>query len=269
MRRSLIWTAAGLLVMFATPAQAQTPATAQDATELAKQTQNPVSNLTSVPLQFNFNTGGDLVQRTMFNLNVQPVIPFQATTNWNIIARTILPLSSFPMPNDTRSAGIGDIQEQLFVSPAKPGSIVWGVGPIFSFPTATATPAETGTWAMGPTAVVLKMTGPWVFGGLISQLWPMSDAGGNPETDLFTLQPFVNYNFGHGWALSSSPILTANWNAASGQQWTVPLGAGITRTTVFNGRPMNLGVQYYYNVKRPDGGAGEQLRFIIALLYPR
>jgi hypothetical protein len=52
-----------------------------------------------------------------------------------------------------------------------------------------------------------------------------------------------------------------------GQEWTVPLGVGVT-TTVFNARPLNVGVQYYYNVERPDGAAGQQLRFIVALLYP-
>jgi hypothetical protein len=31
---------------------------------------------------------------------------------------------------------------------------------------------------------------------------------------------------------------------------------------------MNIGVQYYYNVERPDGSAGQQVRFVIALLYP-
>ncbi len=49
----------------------------------------------------------------------------------------------------------------------------------------------------------------------------------------------------------------------------VPLGVGVTRTTVFNHRPMNLGVQYYYNVERPDGSAGQQLKFVVSLLYPR
>jgi hypothetical protein len=107
-----------------------------------------------------------------------------------------------------------------------------------------------------------------VLGGVVSQIWPLADAGGEPETDLFTLQPFINCNFGEGWAASCAPIITANWNGPDGNQWTVPLGAGITRTTVFNRRPMSVGVQYYYNVERPDGAAGQQLRFIIALLYP-
>jgi hypothetical protein len=121
---------------------------------------------------------------------------------------------------------------------------------------------------MGPTAVVVKTTAKWVLGGLFSQLWPVSDAGGEPKTDLMTIQPFVNYNFGGGWAASFAPIITANWDATDGNEWTVPLGLGITRTTVFNGRPMNVGFQYYYNVKHPDGAAGEQFRFTLALIYP-
>jgi hypothetical protein len=164
---------------------------------------------------------------------------------------------------------VGDIQEQIFFVPAKTGAIIWGVGPALSLPTATATPFETGTWGAGATAVVVKIAGPFVLGGLFSQIWPMADAGDEPETDLLTIQPFVNYNMGEGWALSFSPLITANWDAPSGNEWNVPLGVGITKTTVFNRRPMNIGVQYYYNVERPDGSAAQQLRFVVALLYPR
>ena len=246
------------------------PAEAQyDVNALAKQTQNPVADLTAVPLQFNFNSGGDLEDRSLFLLNFQPVIPFKATANWNVIARSIVPIESVPGPDATRYSGIGDMQTQLFITPAKSGSFVWGVGPTLSFPTATAASSETGTWALGPSAVVVKMAGPWVLGGLISQLWPLHDAAGDPETDLFTLQPFVNYNLGHGWALAFAPIMTANWNAAEGNQWTVPLGFGISKTAIFNRRPVSLGAQYYYNVERPDGAPGEQLRFLVSFLFPR
>lgn len=82
------------------------------------------------------------------------------------------------------------------------------------------------------------------------------------------LQPAVNYNFGGGWAMSFSPAITANWDASAGNQWTVPLGLGITKTTIFNGRPMNLGLQYFGNVERPAASAGYQLRFAISLFYP-
>ena len=250
------------------PALAQQPAAAPDAGELAKQTQNPVANLVTVPFQFNFNNSGDLGQETFFNLNFQPVIPFKLNDDFNVIARTIIPINSAPGPNGTRYSGVGDIQAQLFVAPADAGDLVIGIGPMFSLPTATSTGFATGTFGAGVSAVVVKTTKSFVLGGLLSQIWPVADSGGEPKMDLFTFQPFVNYNFGGGWALSFSPIISANWDASPGNEWTVPLGGGITRTTVFNGRPMNLGIQYYRNLEYPDGAAGQQFRFTVALIYP-
>jgi hypothetical protein len=256
----------------ATTAAAQTPAAPaaaeHDATDLAKKTQNPVGDLISVPLQFNFNSGGGYLDQAGMNLNIQPVIPIHIGSGVTAIARTIVPVNTLPGPDGTRYSGFGDIQEEIFFSPAKAGSLTWGVGPIISMPTSTTAGTATGTWAAGPAAVVALTTGPWVLGGLMTQAWPMSDVNGDPKTDAFLVQPFVNYNFGKGWALAFAPSMTANWNAPSGQQWTVPLGLGITHTTVFAGRPMSLGVQYYDNVKHPDAAPGQQLRFVISLLYP-
>jgi len=261
--------AMAILVVVSSPARAQQPALeSQEATELAKKTQNPVGDLVTLPFQFNFNTGGDLGDETFFNLNFQPVLPFKLTSDWSMILRTIIPIDSVPAADGVSYSGFGDTQVQMYVTPSVPGRFIWGVGPMLSLPTATAAPVQTGTVGAGVGAVGLTMTGPWVIGALVNQYWPVVDSGGEPKTDLFVLQPFVNYNLAHGWALSFAPIITANWDAASGDQWTVPLGLGITRTTVFNGRPMNLGVQYYYNVARPDGSAAYQIRFIVALLYP-
>ena len=259
-----------LLFASFTPAHAEEPAEhPPDATELAKQTQNPVADLISVPFQFNFNSGGDLGDGTFFNLNFQPVIPFRLNENWNMIARTIVPVVSIPGPEGTRFSGIGDIQEQLFISPSKSGKIIWGVGPQFSLPSATTLPAQTGSWAAGPTFVLLTMNGPWVIGALLNNVWTFQDSGDSKEVNQFLLQPFVNYNFGKGWAIATAPIITANWDAHSGNQWTVPIGIGISRTTVFDGRPMSIGVQYYHNVERPDGSGANQLRFFVSLLYPK
>lgn len=265
--RSVV-TLAAVLSLAPALVQAQ-PAPAPDARELAKQTQNPVADLVSLPFQFNFNTGGDLEDQTAFNLNFQPVIPIQVSSGVKLIARTIIPVNSVPGPAFVRFSGTGDIQSQLFFTPAESGSIVWGVGPVFSLPTATAAPFATGTWAGGLGGVTVINAGDFVIGGLVSQFWPMHDDGDDIETDLLVIQPFINYNFGTGWALSFAPLITANWNAPSGEEWTVPVGIGITKTTVFNGRPMNIGVQYYDNVERPAGSAGKQIRFVVALLYPQ
>ena len=60
---------------------------AQDADELAKQTQNPVSSLISFPLQANWDFGLGDRDATGTLLNIQPVMPFAANDDTNIILR--------------------------------------------------------------------------------------------------------------------------------------------------------------------------------------
>jgi hypothetical protein len=213
-----------------------------DATALAKETQNPVGDVASIPFQFNFSNGGDLKDDTFLNLNFQPVVPLHVSSGLTLITRTIVPIVSFPAPGRTRLSGIGDIQEQLFFTAAHPGPIIWGIGPAFSFPTATTSPAKTGTWAAGGSFVVLTTPDPFVIGALVVQFSPLTDSNGPPRTNAFLLQPFINYNFGKGWALSTSPMFTANWDAPSDDRWTVPVGMGITRTFSLNRQPMSLGI---------------------------
>jgi hypothetical protein len=251
------------------PGAAQSPDAEHDVTDLAKETQNPVGDIVSVPFQFNFNSGGFYKDQTFFNLNFQPVIPIHITPRWTYITRTIVPIVSIPTGPDTSSSGVGDIQEQTFFTPARPARIIWGIGPAFSFPTATASPAKTGTWAGGGSVVLLAQPGPFVLGSLFTQLSPMHDANGAPKVNSFLWQYFINYNFGKGWALTTAPSITANWTAADGQKWTVPVGGGISRTLVFNRQPMTLGFQYYYNPVRPDNSNSTTLRLVLALIYPQ
>ena len=97
--RSACAVVAAWLTVIAAPVFAQQPEPPPDATELAKKTQNPVGDVTALPFQFNFNTGGDLGDETLLNLNFQPVIPFKLTDNWTMIARSIVPLYSVPGAN--------------------------------------------------------------------------------------------------------------------------------------------------------------------------
>jgi hypothetical protein len=77
----------------------------------------------------------------------------------------------------------------------------------------------------------------------------------------------VNFNLADGWAISYAPIMTANWKLDN-DQWTIPVGLGVSKVTNIGKQPINLGLQYYNNVARPETSGSSQLRFVAALLYP-
>ncbi|MGH7674199.1 MAG: hypothetical protein ACREMV_02915, partial [Gemmatimonadales bacterium] len=162
-------------VVLALAASPTLAAAQEDPTALAKKTQNPVGDLVSMPFQFNFNTGGAFDDATFY--------------------------AELP------ARGADQAVAALFLTPAQPGGVMWGVGAVLSFPTATNDAVRTGAWAAGPSVVLLAMPGPWVIGALANQPSTFHDEGGAPEVTQFLIQPFVNYNFGQGWAFSSTPII--------------------------------------------------------------
>jgi hypothetical protein len=278
--------AALLLSALSTLAIAQEQSSTED---LAKKTQNPVADLISVPLQSNFNFGAGFHHNNMiYVLNIQPVIPIKLSEEWNLITRTIMPVISQPSlfpsfggtVSGTTGSGLGDFNPTFFLSPAKPGELIWGLGPTFTLPTATDRDLGAGKWSMGPAGVLLTMQGHWVYGALLNNQWSVGGWGDKP-VNAFLMQPFVNYNLPDGWYLTSGPIVTANWKAdKAGDVWTVPLGGGFGKLFRLGSilpveghpiakLPINMQLAAYGNVAKPEFGPAWQLRFQIQFLFPK
>jgi len=85
----------------------------------------------------------------------------------------------------------------------------------------------------------------------------------------FLTQYFVNYNLPNGWYVTSSPIITANWEAGSGDNWTVLVGGGFGKVFRVGKLPFNGNISAYANVVRPDPGWDWTLRLQIVLLLPK
>lgn len=244
------------------------PASEED---LAKETQNPVSDLISVPFESNFNFGVGPNDDLQYILYVQPVVPFRLSKDWNLITRTIIPLIDQPElgPGVGDVFGLGDIQLSQFLSPAKSGALIWGIGPIFQFPTATDDALGSDKWSAGPTAAALTIRGPWVAGALVNHLWSFAGDDDRADVNQTLIQPIVNYNLPGGWFLSSVPYITANWEKDGDDRWTVPIGIGVGKVHRFGTQPVSLQLTPYYNVVRPDDAAEWTLRFRINLLFPK
>lgn len=256
--------------------------------DLEKATQNPIASSLSLEIQ-NTTVFGLGPESNVGNLTmIQPVLPHPAGSHINIIHRPMLPLMYMPPvsansgicppagcipPGDVVGTdgtfGLGDMTYQLYVSPAAGmGGIIWGVGPAFRFPTATNNRLGTDKWSTGFNVVALAQPGDWTVGMLVMHLW--SFAGNSAETDVseMTLQPFINYSLGAGWALATSPVIIANWEATGGNQWTVPLGAGINKLFATWALPVVFKLRAHANVVKPEGGGAWDLQFAVQPIIP-
>jgi hypothetical protein len=158
-----------------------------------------------------------------------------------------------------------------FLSPRNSGSgITWGVGPIAQLPSATSPTVGSSVWGLGPTAVVVKTTEHIVAGVLASQVWSLGGVEQGPGGERyaqFLVEPFVNYNFGHGWFVSSAPIITDDEDH-SGRKWTVPVGVVAGRIIRLGGKlPVKLSFGGYYNVVTSQDGARWQLQSVVAVIF--
>lgn len=252
------------------PAEQDKPA-GGETEDLAKAAQNPVASLISVPLQNNTGFGVGPFDRNQNVLNVQPVIPVRISENWNLINRIITPIIFQPNVNQNTQGtfGLGDINPTFFFSPAKPSKLIWGVGPTFVIPTATANVLGQGKFSMGPGVVLLTTPGHWVIGMLINNIWSVAGSGSRPDVNQMLLQWFVNYNMKKGWYITTSPIVTADWEQTNGSRWVVPFGGGVGRIMRLGFQPANITVQFYGNAVHPPGASPWGMRMQLQFLYPK
>ena len=280
LKKPCAWGLGLTLLMASLISSAEEPPTSEKTSALAAAAQNPVADMISVPFQNNSYFGIGPNRQTANVLNIQPVIPF-TVGRWNIITRTILPIVYLPAPIESGIPGIpqnlpsgatngfGDMNFTAFLSPKNPGKIIWGIGPSLGLNTSTSDFIGTGKWTAGPSLVLLAQPKPWTAGLLVRNLWSFAGDSGRESVNSFMFQYFLNYNLPGGWYLTSSPVITANWNAPSDERWTVPLGGGIGKILRVGRVPVNLQVQGFGNVVAPEDAPAWSLRFQVQLLFPK
>jgi hypothetical protein len=242
-----------------------------DADELSKKLANPVSSLISVPFQSNFDWGGGPGGGGFhYYMKVQPVIPITLNEDWNLISRTILPINYADfVPEGDNQWGLGDTEQSFFLSPSKPGpgGLIWGVGPVILLPTATEDVFGSNRWGLGPTGVALIQKGPWTFGILANQIWSFGGDTDSPDAVNETfLQPFAQYQLGHGRGVSLNTESTYDWNA---KQWTVPINLALSQVMKLGQQLVQLQIGGRYYAEKPEGGPDWGLRLNFTLLFPK
>src|ERR1700735_4460048 len=230
--------------------------------------QNPVAAAISVPFQNNTYYGVGPYRRAENVLLVEPVLPFKFSSNWIVITRTIVPVEVSPRlsPTDRVDYGLGNIQPQVYISPAHPGKVIWGAGGEAYLPTATDKELGTNKWGGGPAAVGLYHQGTLLGGALISNAF----AGENhTHVNEMTLNPFLFYNMKRGWYFFSSPVITSDWTQSRSHRWTVPVGGGIGRVFKIGKQPLNARTQFLNDVRTTSYGPDWQLQGQLQFVFIR
>lgn len=257
----------GLLLMALAPLAAR--AAEQNQAELAKQTQNPVAALISVPFQNNWDFGIGPANATRYTLNFQPIVPFALSPDANLIVRTIVPYiyAESPVKGGEDKSGLGDITQSFFFGPRN-GLGGWTVaaGPVFLWPSATDDALGTGKWGAGPTAVILQQQHGWTYGALFNHIWSYAGEGNRADVSASLVQPFVSYVTKTYTSLGVSSESTYDWEAS---QWTVPLNLSVSQLLKLGKLPFQVGAAGRYYAARPEGGPDWGLRFTLTFLFPK
>jgi hypothetical protein len=272
LRPTVLTIGLAILLCIATASGAQQPAAAPaqgNAEDLARKLANPISDLVSVPFQFNWEQDVGPNKATRFILNVQPVMPFAMSKDWNLIARVIVPFVSQPalVEGGSPAFGVSDVFASLFFSPSRPG-VTWGVGPAISLPSTSIASLGTEKWSAGPTVVVLKQSGKMTYGALWNQVWSFSGNSQRADVNQMFLQPFFAYQATRTLTVTLQSETTANWEAEE-DRWTVPVNVILAKLSSFGVFPASYQLGIGGFAAHPEIGPSWKVRGAIVILLPR
>ena len=259
--------------------------------ELAKSSQNPLGSLVSVPFENTFFFDFGPSESMVFASIAKPVYPIPLG-DYNLINRFIVPfiydegqdVSDLSVLEGQGTAdigdalvdlysgsetGIGNITYQGFLTSAAPSEWIFGAGPVLNLPTHTSERFGTDKLSAGPGCIVLTMPGKWVVGSLFQQLWDVAGPDDAARVNQSSLQFFVNYNLDAGWYLSTSPLITMNWEADSGEQLKLPLSGGFGKLHRFGKQPVDFRLVAYKNIEQTRYGPEYEVTFSVKFLFPR
>ena len=260
------------IVVAVAPAFAQEGGAAEpeSSRQLAKKLVNPLTDMVSVPLQFNWLNNSGPAEELRTIIYFQPIIPLSISDRWNLIGRWVTPYVSNPT-SFGGSSGIGDVMAQAFFSPKSSNGFSWGIGPMFNLPTTTDPTLGLGKWSAGPAVAVMKQSGGLTVGALWNNIFSFAKTGKTerPDVNMGYFQPTIAYTTQHGTTFILNTETVADWQADRADRWAVPINVVVSKLTKFGMYPMAVQVGAGYYVEKPSYGPTWQLRTTFTLLMPR
>jgi hypothetical protein len=166
-----------------------------------------------------------------------------------------------PLPIDLfrgRTTGFGDMMYVALFSPAGTkkigkGNFTWGAGFDIGLPTATEDVLGSGKYTAGPSGLAVYMGPKWKMGGLVTHFKDFADRDSDrADVNMTNLQYFLFFSLNETTAVGAAPNIICNWEQASGERCTVPIGIGFVTTANIGKVPFRFGAEVHYSVIHPD-----------------
>jgi hypothetical protein len=231
---------------------------------LVKQASAPISNILQLRLQEAFvpEFTGARGQANVLTMAVTMPLPRYRLLPFPQLSLLTLPVA---VTSPSGTTGFGDVRF-LDIAVLDAGHrVLWGVGPVAVFPSASRPESGQGKWQLGPAAAIAFNPERWLVGALAQN--PISFAGSRnrADTNTLVLQPFVTYQLGQGWFVQTQPQMVFNWK--SGRQ-VLPIDAGVGRVFDVGGQPVSCFVESFWNASTDGPTPTYGLIFGFSLLYP-
>ena len=136
-----------------------------------------------------------------------------------------------------------------------------------TLPSTTIGTLGTEKWGAGPTAIVLKQSGPLTAGALWNQVWSFSGNKDRADVSQMFLQPFLAWQASRTWTITVQSETTTNWEVEDGR-WTVPLNVSFSKLSSFGAFPASYQFGGGAFIVHPDTGPTWKVRGAIVLLLP-
>ena len=232
--------------------------------EIAAELRNPATPMATLTTKWEYRTyDGSLPganDQTGTSMLFQPSFPIPLGEGKVFAVRPAVPVF-FDTPYfngdlgqfDASSTTIGDIGFDMMVGKSFESGLITLGGMVGTLPWASDDDVSANQYRLGGEALIGYMQS-WGFLGLFtSHQWNVGGHGSNKEDYSTTAINYIYaFSLGDGWQISSAPIATYNWEARSGNRWSVPVGVGIYKTVKMGEMPWKLGFEVQKYVVKQD-----------------
>ena len=175
-----------------------------------------------------------------------------------------------PVPEPGAATGISDLLTGFWFSKkgGHHGKHHFAPGLAAQFPTASDATLGSGKWSLGPSFDYEYESGSLFAGAIALQIWSVGGDPDRADVSMLMIKPFVYYALSEHWDLMYVPYgISVYWNKPTGEKAYVPIGGGAQWKTHLGSLDMNLGLQLFNNVIRPEKGTVWDLRLLVEIAF--